>query len=207
MESARYSGVWDKRDREIVQIMIKRVFDLMTAAFLLALLILPILIIGIIVKVSSKGPILYWSDRVGRNNRIFRMPKFRTMRIGTPAAATHLLKNPGSYVTPAGSFLRRFSLDELPQLFSVISGEMTFVGPRPALFNQYDLIELRTEKGVHTLTSGITGWAQVNGRDDLPIPDKVKFDEYYLKHRTFLLDAKILFMTIIKVIRKEGVQH
>lgn len=177
------------------------------AVFLLALLGIPMLVIGLAIRLTSEGPALYWSDRVGAGNIIFKMPKFRTMFSGTPAVATHLLKNPGDHITPVGQFLRKLSLDELPQLFSIISGQMTFVGPRPALFNQYDLIELRTRRGVHKLTPGITGWAQVNGRDDLSIPVKVEFDEYYLKNRSLRLDSIILFMTIIKAAQREGVQH
>ena len=150
---------------------------------------------------------MYWSDRVGKNNTIFRMPKFRSMLIDTPAVATHLLNNPDQHLTPIGTFLRKTSLDELPQIFSILKGDMSFVGPRPALFNQHDLVELRTKKGVHLLTPGLTGWAQINGRDELPIPVKVEFDEYYLMHRSFLLDIKILFMTFFKVLRSEGVKH
>ncbi len=185
----------------------KRIFDFVTAIFLLVLLSIPMLIIGLAVRLTSKGPVLYWSDRIGQDNKIFKMPKFRTMRVGAPAIATHLLKKPDEYVTQLGQFLRRFSLDELPQLLNIILGDMTFVGPRPALFNQYDLIELRTKKNVHKLTPGITGWAQVNGRDDLPILVKVEFDEYYLKNKSFLTDCKILLMTVTKSIRGEGVQH
>ncbi|MCJ7494269.1 MAG: sugar transferase, partial [Deltaproteobacteria bacterium] len=156
---------------------------------------------------TSKGPVLYWSDRVGIKNKIFRMPKFRTMRNETPAVATHLLEKPDEYLTPIGSLLRELSLDELPQLWSVMKGYMSLVGPRPALFNQDDLIALRTEKGVHRLIPGITGWAQINGRDDIPIPVKVFFDEYYLNHRSFAFDLYIILLTVLKVIRKEGVQH
>jgi O-antigen biosynthesis protein WbqP len=185
----------------------KRVFDLSLAMLLLALSFAPMLIVALLVKLSSRGPVLYWSDRVGRHNNIFRMPKFRTMRTGTPALATHLLSDPDSFLTPVGKFLRKSSLDELPQLFSILKGEMTFVGPRPALFNQEDLVALRTEKGVHTLTPGLTGWAQINGRDELPIPVKVDFDAYYLTNRSFLLDLSILFLTFFKVLRREGVQH
>ena len=159
------------------------------------------------VKLTSKGPVLYWSDRVGINNGIFRMPKFRTMTLNTPALATHLMKNPDVYLTLVGSFLRRFSLDELPQLYSILKGDISFVGPRPALYNQDDLIELRTGEGIHKLIPGITGWAQVSGRDELPIPVKVVFDEYYLKNRSFPFDLKILWMTFVKVVRKEGVTH
>ena len=185
----------------------KRIFDLVMASFLLCFLSVPIFIVGLFVKLTSEGPVLYWSDRVGINNSIFRMPKFRTMRIDTPAVATHLMKNPDIYLTPIGSFLRKFSLDELPQLYSILKGDISFVGPRPALYNQDDLVELRTGKGIHKLIPGITGWAQVNGRDELPIPVKVEFDEYYLKNRSFLLDLKILLMTFIKVLKREGVTH
>ena len=185
----------------------KRIFDLAIAGFLLCFLSIPILVVGLMVKLTSKGPALYWSDRVGINNSIFKMPKFRTMRINTPSVATHLMKNPDVYLTPIGSFLRKFSLDELPQLYSVLKGDISFVGPRPALFNQDDLVDLRTGKGIHKLTPGITGWAQVNGRDELQIPVKVEYDEYYLKNRSFLFDIKILWMTFIKVVKREGVSH
>ena len=185
----------------------KRIFDLVMAWCLLCFLSVPIFVVGLMVKLTSKGPALYWSDRVGIHNTIFRMPKFRTMRINTPAVATHLMKNPDVYLTRIGSFLRRFSLDELPQLYSVLKGDISFVGPRPALYNQDDLVELRTGKGIHKLIPGITGWAQVNGRDELPIPVKVEFDEYYLKNRSFALDFKILWLTVVKVVRREGVTH
>ncbi len=168
---------------------------------------IPMLLIAIIVKLTSKGPALYWSDRIGKNNTIFKMPKFRTMRIDTPAVATHLLSNPDQYLTPIGKFLRKSSLDELPQLICILKGDMSFVGPRPALFNQDDLVALRTSKGIHVLSPGLTGWAQINGRDELPIPVKVEFDDYYFKHRSFLFDLKILFMTFFKVVRREGVTH
>ena len=186
---------------------VKRIFDVVSAVILLLILIIPMLIISLLIKLTSKGPVLYWSDRPGRNNRIFQMPKFRTMRINTPAVATHLLENPNKYLTPIGPFLRKLSLDELPQLWSVLKGDMSFVGPRPALYNQDDLISLRTEKGIHKITPGITGWAQVNGRDDLPIPIKVGYDEYYLKNRSFSFDIKILFLTLFKTVKSEGVQH
>jgi len=185
----------------------KRIFDLAMADFLFCFLSVPIFVVGLIVKLTSRGPALYWSDRVRVGNEIFKMPKFRTMRIDTPAFATHLLKEPDAYLTPIGPFLRKSSLDELPQLWSVLKGDMSFVGPRPALFNQDDLIALRTEKGVHRLIPGITGWAQINGRDDIPIPVKVFFDEYYLNHRSFAFDLYIILLTVLKVIRKEGVQH
>jgi len=185
----------------------KRVFDFIMAIFLLCFLSAPILIVALMVKFTSKGPVLYWSDRVGLDNKIFKMPKFRTMRIDTPAVATHLLTNPDAYLTSIGSFLRKFSFDELPQLWSILKGHMSFIGPRPALFNQDDLIELRTNKGIHKLVPGITGWAQVNGRDDIPIPIKVGYDEYYLKNRSFSFDIKILLLTLFKTVKSEGVQH
>jgi O-antigen biosynthesis protein WbqP len=185
----------------------KRLFDISLTLIALLPLIIPMIIAALLVKLTSKGPVLYWSDRVGKNNIIFRMPKFRTMRIDTPAVATHLLGDPDRFLTPIGKFLRKTSLDELPQLFSILKGDMSFVGPRPALFNQDDLIALRTEKGVHVLTPGLTGWAQINGRDELPIPVKVEFDEYYLKNRSFLLDMKILLLTFFKVAKREGVTH
>ena len=185
----------------------KRFFDLVMAGFLLCVLSVPFIAVALMVKLTSKGAVIYWSDRVGINNNIFRMPKFRTMRVDTPAVATHLMKNPDIYLTPIGSFLRKFSLDELPQLYSILKGDISFVGPRPALYNQDDLVELRTEKGIHKLIPGITGWAQVNGRDELPIPVKVEFDEYYLKNRSFLLDLKILLMTFFNVLSSKGITH
>ena len=185
----------------------KRVSDLFFSLCLIPVLVFPVLIIAALVKVTSRGPVLYWSDRIGVNNRIFKMPKFRTMSLDTPPVATHLLENPEKYLIPIGPFLRKLSLDELPQLWSIFKGDMSFVGPRPALFNQYDLIELRTRKGIQALIPGITGWAQVNGRDDLPIPLKVEYDEYYLKNKSLMLDLKILFMTIHKVVHSEGVTH
>jgi O-antigen biosynthesis protein WbqP len=185
----------------------KRLFDIIACCLLLALFAVPMAVIALAVKLTSKGPILYWSDRVGRWNRIFRMPKFRSMRIDAPEVATHLLSEPGAYLTPIGGFLRRSSLDELPQLFSVLYGDLSLVGPRPALFNQDDLIALRTELGVHEQVPGITGWAQINGRDDLPIPEKVRLDCEYLRASSFWLDLKILAMTILKVARHEGVSH
>jgi O-antigen biosynthesis protein WbqP len=185
----------------------KRIFDFTMALLLLLALSIPALLIALLVKATSRGPVLYWSDRVGKDNTIFKMPKFRTMRTDTPAVATHLLANPDQYLTSIGKFLRKFSLDELPQLLSILKGDMSFVGPRPALFNQDDLVELRTKKGIHILTPGLTGWAQINGRDDLPIPVKVGFDEYYLKYRSSLFDVKIILMTVFKVLRSEGVKH
>ena len=185
----------------------KRSFDVLSALFLFFVCMLPMIIFLILVRFTSPGPALYWSDRVGRNNQIFKMPKFRTMRTDTPALATHLLTDPGRYLTPIGAFLRKTSLDELPQLWSIFKGDMSFVGPRPALYNQDDLIALRTERGVHRLTPGLTGWAQVNGRDELPIPVKVEYDVYYLHNRSLLLDLKIMAMTFFKVLRSEGVKH
>lgn len=167
----------------------------------------PIALVALLVRLTSPGPALYWSDRVGRHNKIFKMPKFRSMRVGTPAVATHLLADPKSVLTPIGSFIRKTSLDELPQLWSILVGDMSFVGPRPALFNQYDLIELRTQKGVHTLVPGLTGWAQVNGRDELPIPQKVSLDAEYLQRQGFWFDIKILWLTFLKVVQRDGVSH
>ncbi len=187
--------------------MLKRCFDLLLAVCASLILLLPILITALCVKLTSRGPAVYWSDRVGKNNVIFKMPKFRSMRIDTPAVATHLLSNPDQYLTPIGSFLRKSSLDELPQLWSILNGDMSFVGPRPALYNQHDLIALRTEKNVHTIPPGLTGWAQVNGRDELPIPVKVELDAYYLQHQSFLLDMRILLMTFFKVLRRDGITH
>ncbi len=185
----------------------KRSFDLVLAVMAATVLVLPVLLVALAVRLTSPGPALYWSDRVGRHNRIFRMPKFRSMRIDTPAVATHLLKDPKVYLTPIGSFLRKSSLDELPQLWSIFVGDMSFVGPRPALFNQADLVALRTEQGVHELVPGLTGWAQINGRDELPIPEKVALDVEYLRHRSFLFDLRILWLTAMKVIRRDGVSH
>lgn len=170
-------------------------------------LALPFLVVAITVRLTSVGPILYWSDRVGRNNKIFKMPKFRSMRVDTPAVATHLLPDPKQFLTPVGSFLRKSSLDELPQLLSIIKGDMSFVGPRPALFNQDDLIALRTQYGVDKLVPGLTGWAQVNGRDELPIPDKVKLDVEYLKNQSLWFDIKVIFLTFLKVLLRDGIQH
>jgi O-antigen biosynthesis protein WbqP len=185
----------------------KRFFDGTLSLLALLFLAVPMLLTALLVKLTSKGPTLYWSDRVGKNNIIFKMPKFRTMRTDTPVVATHLLDDPDRWLTPIGKFLRTSSLDELPQLFSIIAGDMSFVGPRPALFNQDDLIALRTAKGVHLLTPGLTGWAQINGRDELPIPVKVGFDEFYLNHRSFDLDLKIICLTFLKVLSREGIQH
>lgn len=185
----------------------KRLFDIVLAVWLLTVLSIPMGITAALICLGSKGQALYWSDRIGKDNTIFKMPKFRTMRQGTPVVATHLLSNPEIFITPIGKVLRKLSLDELPQLFSVFKGDMSFVGPRPALFNQQDLIELRTRKGVNRLIPGITGWAQINGRDELPIPVKVDYDEYYLHHRSFGFDLCILGLTIIRVARRSGVTH
>lgn len=185
----------------------KRLFDL-TAGLLAAIwLALPIVLITLAVRFTSPGPVLYWSERVGRRNVTFRMPKFRSMRVGTPAVATHLLANPADYLTSIGSFLRKTSLDELPQLWSILKGDMSFVGPRPALFNQDDLIALRTGAGIHELVPGLTGWAQVNGRDELPIPDKVKLDSEYLQRHSLTFDLWILWLTLLKILRRDGVSH
>jgi O-antigen biosynthesis protein WbqP len=185
----------------------KRVLDLFVALVAIIFLFLPVVIVTILVKTSSKGPVLYWSDRVGRNNAIFKMPKFRSMKVDTPVVATHLLADPKSVLTPVGDLLRKSSLDELPQLWCILQGDMSFVGPRPALFNQDDLIALRTKKGVHALVPGLTGWAQINGRDELPIPQKVDLDVEYLHHQSMWLDIKIIWLTFIKVIKKDGVSH
>lgn len=185
----------------------KRMLDLLLGLVVGMLLLVPLVIVATAVRLTSKGPALYWSDRVGRNNVIFKMPKFRSMRVGTPAVATHLLANPKAHLTPIGSFLRKSSLDELPQLWSILVGDMSFVGPRPALFNQHDLIELRTQKNVHILVPGLTGWAQVNGRDELPIPQKVALDAEYLQRQGFWFDIKILWLTFLKVVQRDGVSH
>jgi len=191
----------------ITEITMKRLFDFWLSFCLAIIAAIPILVIVILVKLTSGGSALYWSERVGVDNKLFKMPKFRTMQLNTPEVATHLMSNPNLYLTPIGKVLRTLSLDELPQLWSVMKGDMSFVGPRPALYNQDDLVQLRTRKGIHRILPGITGWAQINGRDELPIPLKVDFDEYYLKHRSFLFDLKILFLTVFKVIKREGVSH
>lgn len=185
----------------------KRLFDLVTAVAVSIVLVVPILAVALAVRMTSPGPALYWSDRVGRNNSIFKMPKFRSMRVDTPVVATHLLSTPDQWLTPIGPFLRKTSLDELPQLWSIIKGDMSFVGPRPALFNQHDLIALRTQYGVHELVPGLTGWAQINGRDALPIHQKVTLDVEYKKHLSFWLDIRILWLTFINVIVGDGVSH
>lgn len=185
----------------------KRVFDLVFCLLALAMLSIPLVLVALAVKLTSKGPAIYWSQRVGRHNRLFGMPKFRSMQINTPAVATHLLTDPATYLTPIGGFLRKSSLDELPQLWSILKGDMSFVGPRPALFNQDDLIELRTQAGVHLLQPGLTGWAQINGRDELPIPEKVKLDIEYMQRQSFWFDLFIVWLTVLKVLRRDGVSH
>lgn len=185
----------------------KRVLDLGTAIVALMVLLGPLLVVSVMVKFTSSGPVLYWSDRVGRRNTVFKMPKFRTMKVGTPAVATHLLVDANTYLTPIGSFLRKSSLDELPQIWSILTGDMSFVGPRPALYNQQDLIDLRTAYGVHELTPGLTGWAQINGRDELPIPQKVALDVEYLQRQSLWFDLKILVLTALKVLRRDNVAH
>jgi len=186
---------------------VKRLFDFFLSIFAIVILAIPLLVIATVIILTSPGPALFWSKRAGYNNHIFRMPKFRSMRIDTPAVATHLLQKPDKWLTSIGSFLRKSSLDELPQLWCILMGDMSFVGPRPALFNQDDLISLRTEKGIHQLVPGLTGWAQVNGRDELPILKKVDLDLEYLQRRSFLFDMKILWMTTLKVLTKDGVSH
>ena len=185
----------------------KRGFDIFLGCLVALVLFVPVLLVAMAVRLTSKGPALYWSDRVGRNNVIFKMPKFRSMRVGTPAVATHLLADARSHLTPIGPFLRKSSLDELPQLWSIIKGDMSFVGPRPALFNQYDLIALRTQYGVHDLLPGLTGWAQVNGRDELPVPAKVRLDVEYLQRQSLSFDVRILWLTFVKVLKRNGVSH
>lgn len=185
----------------------KRTFDILLAVIASLVLVMPIILVAIAVKLTSKGPALYWSDRVGRKNIIFKMPKFRSMKIDTPAVATHLLNDPKSVLTPIGDFIRKSSLDELPQLWCILKGDMSFVGPRPSLFNQNDLVALRTEKGVHELVPGLTGWAQINGRDELPIPKKVDLDSEYLLRQSVEFDIKILWLTVVKVLRSDGVSH
>ncbi len=185
----------------------KRFFDLFISVFALMVLLLPTVLVALIVRLTSAGPIIYWSDRVGRYNKVFKMPKFRTMRVNTPAVATHLMVDAEQYLTPVGSFLRKYSLDELPQLWSIIKGDMSFVGPRPALFNQDDLIKLRTEKDIDKLVPGLTGWAQVNGRDELPIPIKVGLDIEYMERQSYWFDMYILWLTVLKVFHGDGVSH
>jgi O-antigen biosynthesis protein WbqP len=185
----------------------KRIVDLVVGLSALVMLVFPIVMVAIWVKLTSKGSVLYWSDRVGRNNKIFNMPKFRTMKLDTPEMATHLMDTPDTFLSPLGGFIRRSSLDEIPQLWSILKGDMSFVGPRPALFNQDDLVELRTEKGVERLTPGLTGWAQVNGRDELTIPEKVALDVEYMERQSLWFDMKIFWLTVLKVVRRDGVSH
>jgi O-antigen biosynthesis protein WbqP len=186
---------------------VKRFFDLILALVASAMFLLPFLLLAGLVKLTSKGPVLYWSDRVGRNNRLFSMPKLRTMRLDTPVVATHLLTDPAQFLTPIGGFLRKSSLDELPQLWCILRGDMSVVGPRPALFNQHNLIDMRTRRGVHKVRPGLTGWAQINGRDELPLDVKVEFDEDYLRRQSLGFDFKVIFLTLLKVTRREGVTH
>lgn len=211
LEAPTSGGVclWPEKDyiHHQFRTIMKRFFDFACSFMAFIFLAVPMLITALAVRLTSPGPVLYWSDRVGRNNSIFKMPKFRTMRVDTPAVATHLLGDPDRWLTPIGKFLRKSSLDELPQLLSILTGDMSIVGPRPALFNQDDLVALRTAKGVDRLPPGLTGWAQINGRDELPIPVKVELDEWYLQNRSFLLDLKIIALTFIKVLKKEGVTH
>ncbi len=191
-------------------LMIKRMFDIIGSLLLLLLLLAPILLTTIAVRLTSKGDALYWSRRIGEGNTIFLMPKFRSMQVDTPQIATHLMNqqsDPNRFLTPIGSFIRKTSLDELPQLWSVLKGDMSLVGPRPALFNQDDLVSLRTEQGIHTLKPGITGWAQINGRDEIPIPQKVALDAYYLAHQSVWFDIKIILLTAIKVLRRDNITH
>lgn len=185
----------------------KRLFDFLLASFVGLIFLFPLCILVILVRSTSNGPAIYWSDRVGKRNRIFKMAKLRTMKVDAPVVATHLLADPRSQLTPIGGFLRKSSLDEIPQLWNILRGDMSFVGPRPALFNQNDLIALRTQYGVNILVPGLTGWAQLNGRDELSIGEKVKFDNEYLQNQSFLFDLKILWLTGIQVIRAKGVSH
>jgi O-antigen biosynthesis protein WbqP len=185
----------------------KRLFDIILALIAAAVLLVPFVLLWLAVRLTSRGPALFWSDRIGQHNALFKMPKFRSMHVGTLVVATHLMSNPMNYLTPIGSFLRKSSLDELPQLWSVLRGDMSFVGPRPALFNQYDLIKLRAVSGIHRLKPGLTGWAQVNGRDNLTIKEKVAFDKEYMTKKSFVFDLKILYLTFIKIIRREGIRH
>lgn len=207
MLSATENNGASRAEKNIEMSLTKRLFDLVLGTVASIFLLIPILIVTLLVFTTSPGPVFYWSDRVGRQNKIFRMPKFRSMRIDTPAVATHLLQDPEHWLTPIGSFLRKTSLDELPQLWSILRGDMSFVGPRPALFNQDDLISLRTEHGVHELVPGLTGWAQVNGRDEIPIPQKVDLDTEYLHRKSFHFDLSILWLTAVKVLAKDGVSH
>jgi O-antigen biosynthesis protein WbqP len=185
----------------------KRVLDLLLAVIASVIFFIPLCLLAVLVKTTSKGPVLYWSDRVGRHNRIFSMPKLRTMRVDTPVVATHLLSDPHKFLTPVGGFLRKSSLDEIPQLWCIVRGDMSIVGPRPALFNQYNLIDMRTDQGVHLIRPGLTGWAQVNGRDELPLPEKVKLDSDYVRHQSLGFDLKVILLTVLKVVRRDGIVH
>jgi O-antigen biosynthesis protein WbqP len=185
----------------------KRVLDLLLAVIASVIFFIPLCLLVVLVKTTSKGPVLYWSDRVGRHNRIFSMPKLRTMRVDTPVVATHLLSDPHKFLTPVGGFLRKSSLDEIPQLWCIVRGDMSIVGPRPALFNQYNLIDMRTDQGVHLIRPGLTGWAQVNGRDELPLPEKVKLDSDYVRHQSLGFDLKVILLTVLKVVRRDGIVH
>jgi O-antigen biosynthesis protein WbqP len=187
--------------------LIKRLIDLIVCICLALILLFPLIFIAIAVKITSKGPALYWSKRVGRNNILFQMPKFRSMNVDTPAVATHLLSNPSAYLSPIGSFLRKSSLDELPQLWSILIGDMSLVGPRPALFNQQDLIEMRTQHGVHVMVPGLTGWAQINGRDELALQDKVMLDVAYQRQQSLFFDIRIIWLTFLKVLKRDGILH
>lgn len=207
MDDRDENGRDPKEEKRAAALIPKRIFD-----FTLALLALPfcaavLLPLALLIKATSRGPVLHWSKRVGKGNRIFLMPKLRTMRLATPDVATHLLKNPAHYLTPVGSWLRKTSLDELPQIWSVLRGEMSWVGPRPALFNQTDLMEARTRSGVHQLVPGITGWAQIHGRDELSIQEKTHLDEEYLKKQSLHMDLKILTQTLVRVLQRRGVSH
>ena len=203
----QFDKSYERRLPSLHEMGIKKTFDLVLALLAMLLLLPLIVFVAVLVRLTSPGPVLYWSERVGRHNKIFRMPKFRSMRIDTPAVATHLLQNPDQWLTPVGLFLRKTSLDELSQLWSILKGDMSFVGPRPALFNQDDLIAMRTDAGVHELVPGLTGWAQVNGRDELPILDKVRLDAEYFQKRSFGFDLWILWLTLLKVLRRDGVSH
>jgi O-antigen biosynthesis protein WbqP len=185
----------------------KRFFDFTLALLLAGLLSIPMLLMAAAIRIGSKGPALYWSNRVGKENAVFKMPKFRTMHLNAPAVATHLLKNSDAFITPLGRHLRKLSIDELPQLISILKGDMSFVGPRPALFNQHDLIELRTRRGIHRIPPGMSGWAQINGRDELPVPAKVELDAFYLRHRSFGMDLRILALTVFRVIAGKAISH
>jgi O-antigen biosynthesis protein WbqP len=203
LQSSGWPFSWHRKDEELM----KRCLDLFLGLVASVVFMVPLLIAAALVKLTSKGPVLYWSNRVGRNNVIFSMPKLRTMQVDTPVVATHLLQNPDQCLTPIGGFLRKSSLDELPQLWCIMRGDMSVVGPRPALFNQHNLIEMRTEKGIHAIRPGLTGWAQINGRDELPIPQKVELDLYYLSRQSLAFDMKVILITFLKVVRRDGITH